>query len=80
MCIRDRREAVKVVINGAGAAGMSVCRLLLRAGFTDITLCDKSGILCEGHTEGMNPYMAEMAKVTNRAHCRGCLLYTSRCV
>ena len=71
--VGKQRDAVKVVINGAGAAGMSVCRLLLSAGFTDITLCDKSGIICEGHTEGMNPYMAEMAKVTNRSHQQGTL-------
>ena len=71
--VGKKREDVKVVINGAGAAGMSVCRLLLRAGFANITLCDKSGIICEGHTEGMNPYMVEMSKVTNRAHQTGTL-------
>ncbi len=62
---------VRIVLNGAGAAGMSVCRLLLSAGFRDITLCDKTGIICEGHTDGMNPYMVEMAKHTNRAHKTG---------
>ena len=67
------KGTVKVVINGAGAAGMSVCRLLLSAGFKDITLCDRPGIICEGHTEGLNPYMAEMAKVTNRQHKTGTL-------
>ena len=66
-------EDVKVVINGAGAAGMSVCRLLLSAGFANITLCDKPGIICEGHTEGMNPYMVEMAARTNRPHQTGTL-------
>lgn len=71
--VGKKREEVKVVINGAGAAGMSVCRLLLRAGFFDITLCDKSGIICQGYTDGMNSYMVEMAKVTNRAHRRGTL-------
>ena len=71
--VGKKREEVKVVINGAGAAGMSVCRLLLRAGFSDITLCDKSGIICQGYTDGMNSYMVEMAKVTNRAHRRGTL-------
>ena len=71
--VGKKREEVKVVINGAGAAGMSVCRLLLRTGFSDITLCDKSGIICQGYTDGMNSYMVEMAKVTNRAHRRGTL-------
>ena len=69
--VGKKREDVKVVINGAGAAGMSVCRLLLHAGFANITLCDKSGIICEGHTEGMNPYMEEMSRVTNRTHQTG---------
>ena len=71
--VGKKREDVKVVINGAGAAGMSVCRLLLSAGFANITLCDKTGIICEGHTDGMNPYMVEMSKVTNRAHQQGTL-------
>ncbi len=62
---------MKVVINGAGAVGMSVCCLLLSAGFKDITLCDRPGIICEDHTEGLNPYMADMGKVTNREHKRG---------
>ena len=71
--VGKKRENIKVVINGAGAAGMSVCRLLLQAGFANITLCDKSGILCEGHTEGMNPYMVEMAAKTNRSYQTGTL-------
>ena len=64
-------EDVKVVINGAGAAGMSVCRLLLSAGFKDVTLCDITGIICEGHTDGMNPYIVEMSKKTNRSLKQG---------
>jgi len=71
--VHKRAEDVKVVINGAGAAGMSVCRLLLSAGFQNITLCDKPGIICEGHTEGMNPYMEDMSKRTNRSHQTGTL-------
>ena len=71
--VGKKREDVKVVINGAGAAGLSVCRLLLRAGFRNITLCDKSGIICEGKTENMNPYMEEMAQKTNRTHQVGTL-------
>ena len=71
--VGKKREEVRIVINGAGAAGMSVCRLLLRAGFEHITMCDKSGILCEGETDGMNPYMVEMASLTNREHRQGTL-------
>ncbi|MBQ7777368.1 MAG: NAD-dependent malic enzyme [Oscillibacter sp.] len=69
--VGKKAEDVKVVINGAGAAGMSVCRLLLSAGFKNVTLCDITGIICEGHTDGMNPYMVEMSQKTNRALKRG---------
>ena len=69
--VDKQKEDVRVVINGAGAAGLSVCRLLLSAGFRYITLCDKSGILCGGVTEGMNPYMAEMVQKTNLEHKTG---------
>ena len=71
--VGKKKEDVKVVINGAGAAGLSVCRLLLAAGFRHITLCDKSGILCHGVTQGMNPYMARMAEVTNLERKTGLL-------
>ncbi len=69
--VGKNKEDVKIVINGAGAAGMSVCRLLLHSGYENITLCDKSGIICEGRTDGMNPYMVEMSKLTNREHRTG---------
>jgi len=69
--VGKKAEDVKVVINGAGAAGMCVCRLLLTAGFKNVTLCDITGIICEGHTDGMNPYMVEMSTKTNREHKRG---------
>ena len=69
--VDKQKEEVRVVINGAGAAGLSVCRLLFSAGFRHITLCDKSGILCDGVTEGMNPYMAEMVQKTNLEHKTG---------
>jgi len=71
--VDKQAEDVKIVINGAGAAGMSVCRLLLSAGFQNITMCDKFGILCEGHTEGLPPHMVEMAARTNRSHQTGSL-------
>ena len=69
--VGKKTEDVKVVINGAGAAGMYVCRLLLSAGFKNVTLCDITGIICEGHTDGMSPYMVEMSKFTNREHKTG---------
>ena len=60
------KETAKVVINGIGAAGTSVCRLLLAAGFKNITLCDRIGILCEGDENIPNAHMKHLATVTNR--------------
>ena len=51
--------------SGAGAAAISITRLLLTAGVKNITLCDRKGAIYEGRTEGMNPVKEEMAKVTN---------------
>lgn len=61
---------VRIVINGAGSAGISICRLLLQMGPKDIVLVDKSGAVCEGES-WMNPAQAAMAAVTNRDHERG---------
>lgn len=52
-------------MNGAGAAAISIARLLLKAGFKNITLCDRKGAIYEGRTEGMNAVKEEMSKVTN---------------
>ncbi|MBR6095433.1 MAG: NADP-dependent malic enzyme [Oscillospiraceae bacterium] len=71
--VGKRREDVRVVINGAGAAAIAICRLLLRAGFADITLCDRSGAIYEGRARGMNPVKEEMARRTNRARRQGSL-------
>ena len=69
---KDKAE-VKVVINGIGAAGSSVCRLLLAAGFKNITLCDKIGILCEGSPDIPHAHMAHLATLTNREKKTGTL-------
>lgn len=71
--VGKKKEEVKVVVNGAGAAAISITRLLLTAGFADITLCDRKGAIYEGRTEGMNPVKEEMAKVTNREKKQGSL-------
>ena len=63
-------EQVRIVINGAGAAGMSVCRLLLKAGFSDILMCDSRGIICEG-AAGLTPVKSEIAQLTNRGRLTG---------
>ena len=63
--VGKKKEDVRVVMNGAGAAAISIARLLLTAGFKNITLCDRKGAIYEGRSEGMNPVKDEMGKVTN---------------
>ena len=58
-------DVAKVVINGAGSAGISICKLLLSYGIKNIVMCDKKGALAQG-LDWMNPPQVEMAKVTNR--------------
>ena len=65
-------EDMTLVINGAGAAGIAVAKLMLMAGIGDLILCDINGILYDG-AEGLNPAQMELAKVTNRTGKRGIL-------
>ena len=71
--VGKKKEDVRIVMNGAGAAAISIARLLLTAGFKNITLCDRKGAIYEGRPEGMNPVKDEMAKVTNLAKKSGSL-------
>ena len=64
---------MRVVINGAGAAAISITKLLLSDGFRNITLCDRKGAIYEGRSEGMNPIKDEMALLTNREKRTGSL-------
>lgn len=68
-----KKEDVKVVVNGAGAAAISITKLLLSDGFKDIILCDSKGAIYEGRPEGMNPIKEEMAFITNRDKKAGAL-------
>lgn len=68
-----KREQVKIVVSGAGAAAISITKLLLSDGFWDITLCDRKGAIYEGREEGMNKIKEEMALVTNRKKQKGSL-------
>lgn len=63
-------EEAKFVINGAGSAGISICRLLLELGIKNVVMVDRYGILCEGE-EWMNPAQAKMAELTNRDFLKG---------
>ncbi|AMP20160.1 malate dehydrogenase [endosymbiont 'TC1' of Trimyema compressum] len=57
---------LKVVVNGAGAAGIAITKLLLDIGVSDVFLCDTTGIIYEGRLEGMNTFKEEMSLITNR--------------
>jgi malate dehydrogenase (oxaloacetate-decarboxylating) len=70
--VGKRREDVKIVTSGAGAAAVSITKLLLSAGFANIVMTDRSGAIYEGRA-GLNWIKEEMAQVTNRAMERGTL-------
>ncbi len=70
--VGKKKEDVKIVTVGAGAAGIAIVKMLLSAGFQNITMCDKMGALYEG-CPGMNWAQAEMAKRTNPAQTPGTL-------
>ena len=65
-------EEIKLVINGAGAAGIAIAKFLIALGVRDVTMCDRQGIICEGG-DWLNPAQQEIAKVTNKSHKKGIL-------
>ncbi|MBS1484797.1 MAG: NAD-dependent malic enzyme, partial [Clostridium sp.] len=67
-----RKEECRVVVNGAGSAGVAITKLLLTYGFPNITMCDKSGILRKG-AEGLNWMQEKMMDVTNLERRTGSL-------
>ena len=69
---KDLRTA-KIVINGAGAAGQAIARLLFAYGIKTVVLCDTTGAVYEGRKENMNPYKDALAKVSNRQKEKGTL-------
>ena len=62
--VGKKKEDVKVVTSGAGAAAISIVKLLLSAGFKNVTMCDRKGAIYQGR-EGLNWIKEEMAQVTN---------------
>ena len=67
-----KKEDCRVVVNGAGSAGIAITKLLLTYGFSHVTMCDKSGILSKG-AEGLNWMQEKMMDVTNLEHRTGTL-------
>ncbi|WP_299091007.1 malic enzyme-like NAD(P)-binding protein [uncultured Metabacillus sp.] len=66
-------EDIRFVVNGAGAAGVAIVKLLLHMGTKDVVLCDTKGIIYEGRPVGMNLFKEEMARITNREQKQGVL-------
>ena len=71
--VGKKKEDVQIVVNGAGAAAISITKLLLSAGYKNVILCDRRGAIYEGRKEGMNPIKEEMALVTNKEKKAGSL-------
>ena len=61
---------VKAVINGAGSAGIAICKHLMKMGLNHVVMVDRTGIICEGDTR-LNSAKAEIAEVTNREKLTG---------
>lgn len=68
--VGKKKEELKVVINGAGAAGIAIAKMIMAFGVKDVVMVDRFGIICEGD-EGLNSAHAEISKVTNRARLKG---------
>ncbi len=64
-------ESVKVVLSGAGAAGIATANLLLDVGFPDVVVCDSKGAIYAGRPDGMNPFKEETAKRGNKRNVKG---------
>ncbi|MCF0130223.1 MAG: NADP-dependent malic enzyme [Pseudobutyrivibrio sp.] len=70
--VGKQKENCKVVVNGAGSAGVAITKLLLRYGFTNVTMCDREGIIGPDYPN-LNWMQKEMTKVTNLSHATGTL-------
>jgi len=69
--VKKEKEDLKIVINGAGAAGIAILRILLHQGFKNIVMCDSTGIIYSGRAKGMNPIKENIAHLTNPKKLQG---------
>lgn len=70
--VNKKIEDIEVVVNGSGAAGIAITKLLMKTGLKNVTLCDTKGAIYEGR-DGLNPIKEEMAKISNRSLKKGSL-------
>jgi malate dehydrogenase (oxaloacetate-decarboxylating) len=68
-----KKHKAKVVINGAGAAGMATCKMMLKYGFKNIVICDTSGAIYKGRRKNMSSYKRSLANMTNKKREKGTL-------
>ncbi|AIE61011.1 NAD(P)-dependent malic enzyme [Bacillus methanolicus] len=71
--VKKEMNEIKVVANGAGAAGIAIIKLLYSYGVRDIIMCDTKGAIYEGRQQGMNVIKNEVAKFTNKKNLKGSL-------
>ena len=71
--VKKNLPAIRIVINGAGAAATAITKLLVSAGAFDVTLCDRSGAIYDGRPDHMNPAKEEIASITNPGKRKGTL-------
>lgn len=70
--VGKKAEDVQIVINGAGAAGIAICKLLISYGIGNVILCDRTGAIATGR-ERLNPAKVKIAEITNKNHETGTL-------
>lgn len=71
--VKKKIENIKIVINGAGAAGIAITKLLISLGVTNIIMCDSKGIIYKNRPDGMNKEKTEIAEITNSNNEKGLL-------
>ena len=71
--VGKKKEDVKIVTSGAGAAAIAIVKLLITAGAKNVIMCDRTGAIYKGREKGMNPIKAQMAEKTNPELCKGTL-------
>ncbi|MFJ5765853.1 NADP-dependent malic enzyme [Lysinibacillus sp. NPDC093210] len=71
--VNKKPKDMKVVINGAGAAGIAILRMLIQVGYKNVVMCDTKGIIYNGRKEGMNSIKDQIAKISNPLNLKGTL-------